>query len=286
MSKIVLTSQHPISENLRLNLEQQLQCSEPTVLSPHSLMFNAPSLTHNQRQHVRDLSSNYQTDVIFLKNEFKPNTIKVMAFDMDSTLINIECIDEIARECGVVDEVSKITEASMRGEIKNFTESLQARVKLLKGTPIDALERVYKHSLRLNPGVENLIHFAKNQGIKTLLVSGGFTFFADKVQQLLGLDAAYANTLEIMDGFLTGNVLGQIVDGEHKAYLLEKFCQQFGVTTQEAVVFGDGSNDLPMMALAGLSIGYQPKPIVQEKADGTFRHVGLDGIIDLLKYGS
>jgi phosphoserine phosphatase len=203
---------------------------------------------------------------------------------MNSTLINIECIDEIARECGKVNEVSKITEATMRGEIKNFSESLIARVKILQGASASSLENVYRNKLRLNPGAQSLIEYAKENSIKTLLVSGGFTFFSDKVKNLLNLDEAHSNTLEINNGILTGQVLGQIVDGECKARLVKEFCLKHNVPTSAAMVFGDGSNDLPMMETAGISIGYKPKPIIKEKADGTLNFVGLDGVIDLLKY--
>jgi phosphoserine phosphatase len=202
---------------------------------------------------------------------------------MDSTLINIECIDEIARQCGKVEEVSKITEASMRGEIKDFSESLIARVSLLNGVPSSDLDIVYQDRLKLNPGAKNLIQVAQAMGWKTLLVSGGFTFFTNKIKDLLQLDEAHSNTLEIIDGHLTGRVLGPIVDGAAKASFVKAACERLGVSTQAALVMGDGSNDLPMMENAGLSIGYQPKPIVQEKADGTFQFVGLDGALDLFQ---
>ena len=147
----------------------------------------------------------------------------------------------------------------------------------------DELEKVYQQRLRLNPGAQSLIQYAQQQGMKTILVSGGFTFFSDKVKQLLNLDEAHSNTLEIVDGVLTGRVLGQIVDGVCKERLVNEFCLKQNLATSAALVFGDGSNDLLMMESAGLSIGYRPKPIIKEKADGTFNFVGLDGVLDLLK---
>ncbi|WP_281971634.1 MULTISPECIES: phosphoserine phosphatase SerB [unclassified Polynucleobacter] len=245
-------------------------------------ILNQPCDLHHKKE-LQKIAFEYSTDTIFLKDTFDPNQIRLLAFDMDSTLINIECIDEIARQCGKVEEVSKITEASMRGEIKDFSESLIARVSLLKGVPATDLDIVYQDRLQLNPGAKHLIQVAQALGWKTLLVSGGFTFFTSRIKDLLQLDEAHSNTLEIIDGYLTGRVLGAIVDGAAKANFVQLACERLGVLTQAALVMGDGSNDLPMMANAGLSIGYQPKPIVQEKADGTFQFVGLDGVLDLFQ---
>jgi phosphoserine phosphatase len=239
--------------------------------------------TSVEKKLIQDLAVKSETDTIFLKNKFHKDQIQLLAFDMDSTLINIECIDEIARQCGKVEEVSRITEASMRGEIKDFSESLLARVRLLKGVSIADLEIVYTQRLQLNPGAKNLISLAQSMGWKTLLVSGGFTFFTNRIKELLRLDEAHSNTLEVIDGVLSGRVLGSIIDGNAKAQFVKDACKRLGVTTEAALVMGDGSNDLPMMDIAGLSIGYQPKPIVQEKADGTFRFVGLDGVLDLFQ---
>jgi phosphoserine phosphatase len=243
----------------------------------------SPPLSIDQKKNIQEQAMTYKTDTIFLKDQFKPEQIRLLAFDMDSTLINIECIDEIARQCGKVAEVSAITEASMRGEIKNFSQSLLARVKLLKGVPQSDLDFVFKEKLQLNPGTKELVQFAQAMGWKTLLVSGGFTFFTNKIQELLQLDEAHSNTLEIIDGYLTGNVIGPIVDGAAKAAFVLSACERLGLSPNAALVMGDGSNDLPMMEIAGLSIGYQPKPIVQEKADGTFNFVGLDGVLDVFQ---
>jgi len=246
------------------------------------ILFSLP-LSIDQKKNIQEQAMTFKTDTIFLKDQFKPEQIRLLAFDMDSTLINIECIDEIARQCGKVAEVSAITEASMRGEIKNFSQSLLARVKLLKGVPQSDLDFVFKEKLQLNPGAKELVQFAQAMGWKTLLVSGGFTFFTNKIQELLQLDEAHSNTLEIIDGYLTGNVIGPIVDGAAKAAFVLSACERLGLSPNAALVMGDGSNDLPMMEIAGLSIGYQPKPIVQEKADGTFNFVGLDGVLDVFQ---
>ena len=284
MSKIILTSLHEIPSALIDAISTQYPCISTTDLSAKSKTMDLDLIFNKEnKKSLQELVEKFEVDVIFLKDGFKASQIKVLAFDMDSTLINIECIDEIARECGMVDEVSQITEATMRGEIKNFSESLIARVIILQGASSNALEKVYQQRLRLNPGAQSLIQYAQQQGMKTILVSGGFTFFSDKVKQLLNLDEAHSNTLEIVDGVLTGIVLGQIVDGVCKERLVNEFCLKQNLATSAALVFGDGSNDLLMMESAGLSIGYRPKPIIKEKADGTFNFVGLDGVLDLLK---
>jgi phosphoserine phosphatase len=253
---------------------------------PKTVKTTVLELTENlsleQRTHLRNLCNLHETDIGFLPKYFDPIQIKVLAMDMDSTLINIECIDEIADAVGKKKEVSEITEAAMRGEIKDFSESLRRRVALLKGVPESALEAVFKERLRLNSGARELIAGAHAKGIHTLLVSGGFTFFTHKLQAELNLSETHANQLEIINGVLTGQVLGNIVDGTAKAAYVEERCLSLGSNKHAAVTMGDGSNDLLMMQGAGLSIGYRAKPIVKEKADMAFDHVGLDAWLDLL----
>ena len=239
-------------------------------------------LNAEQRSHLRNLGALHQTDIGFLPKHFKAPDIRVLAMDMDSTLINIECIDEIADAVGKKSEVSEITEAAMRGEIKDFSESLRRRVALLKGVPAAALDEVFSRRLHLNPGTKELIAGAHARGIHTLLVSGGFTFFTQKLQAQLNLSETHANQLEIIDGFLTGQVLGNIVDGAAKAAYVEARCLALGANKHAAIAMGDGSNDLLMMQGAGLSIAYRAKPIVKEKADVAFDHVSLDACLDLL----
>ena len=205
----------------------------------------------------------------------------LVAMDMDSTLITIECIDEIADFCGLKAKVAAITEASMRGEIKDFNESLTRRVALLEGLDASALERVYEERLHLSPGAERMLAGVKAAGLKTLLVSGGFTFFTEKLKARLGLDFTRANTLEIVDGKLTGKVTGEIVNAEVKARTLQETCAQLGIAPSRAIAMGDGSNDLKMMAAAGLSVAFRAKPVVREAASVAFNHVGLDGLLRL-----
>lgn len=207
--------------------------------------------------------------------------MKVLAMDMDSTLINIECIDEIAAIAGRKEQVSAITEAAMRGEIKDFSESLRRRVAMLEGVPASALEQVYNEKLRLNPGAEHLIKKAHEAGIKTLLVSGGFTFFTNKLQTRLGLYETHANTLEIDEkGYLTGRVLGPIVDAQAKADYLQALATKEGASISQCIAMGDGSNDLLMMQHAHYSVAYRAKPIVQEKAAYSINHSGLDAVLN------
>ena len=211
---------------------------------------------------------------------------KLVAFDMDSTLINIECVDEIAEVMGLGPEVASITEAAMRGEIADYKHSLRRRLALLRGTPMSALETVYSHHLQFNPGVETFVRACQAAGLKTLLVSGGFTFFSDRVRARLHLDFARANVLEVSGGKLTGLLLerpwGEIVDGAEKKRVLLEVCELMGIAATQAIAVGDGANDLPMMAAAGLSIAYHPKPAVREKAMISITEGGMDLALTVL----
>jgi phosphoserine phosphatase len=212
---------------------------------------------------------------------------RLVAFDMDSTLISIECIDEIADVVGRKAEVAAITEAAMRGEIADYKESLRRRVALLAGAPADALQRVYDEKLRLNPGVETFVRACQAAGLKTLLISGGFTFFSERVRQRLGLDFARANQLGIAGGRLTGTVMqrpwGDIVDGAEKKRVLLEVAELMGIEPAQALAVGDGANDLPMMEAAGLSIAYHPKPAVAERAMISIMAGGMDRALEVLQ---
>ena len=214
----------------------------------------------------------------------KLQDFKVIAFDMDSTLINIECIDEIADAAGKKAEVSAITEAAMRGEITDFKDSLRRRVALLKGVPAAALEEVYDQRLRLNPGAQALVQAARDAGLQTLLVSGGFTYFAERVKERLGMHEAHSNVLEIdpASGLLTGQVVGDIVDGDAKRRHLLALCARVGCQPSQAIAVGDGANDLPMMGVAGLSVAYHAKPKVREQAMVAIQDGGLDRLLEVL----
>jgi phosphoserine phosphatase len=210
---------------------------------------------------------------------------KLIAFDMDSTLINIECVDEIADAAGRKAEVSAITEAAMRGEIADYKESLRQRVALLKGVSVASMDEVYHQRLKLNPGAAELVHACKAAGLKVLLVSGGFTFFTDRVRDELGIDYTRSNVLEVENGLLTGRMVdqpwGDICDGEEKKKMLLETCALLGIPPAQAIAMGDGANDLPMMAEAGLSVAYHAKPKVREQAMVAINEGGLDRLLEV-----
>ena len=223
-----------------------------------------------------------EIDCTWLASESHLSDFKLLAMDMDSTLITIECIDEIADMQGLKPQVAAITEAAMRGEIE-FPESLTRRVALLEGLDATALQRVYQERVKLSPGAENMLDAVRRAGLKTLLVSGGFTFFTDRIKQKLNLDFSHSNVLEIADGKLTGKVVGAIVDADEKKRTVERVCAEIGIEPSQAIVMGDGANDLKMMGIAGMSVAFRAKPLVRAKADVALNFVGLDGILPLFR---
>lgn len=224
-----------------------------------------------QEQHI---------DVALVDDQHQLNNLGLAVMDMDSTLITIECIDEIADMQGLKPQVAAITESAMRGEIE-FAESLRRRVALLQGLEASALQRVIDERLQLTPGAQAWISACKRHNIKTMLVSGGFDFFADRVKAMLDLDVAKANSLEIVDGRLTGRLLGPIVDAQAKADYLERFRQELGLRQDQVVAIGDGANDLKMMSVAGCGVAYHAKPVVQQQATYALNHVDLEGLVYL-----
>lgn len=212
---------------------------------------------------------------------------RLIAFDMDSTLINIECVDEIADAAGRKAEVAAITEAAMRGEITDYKESLRRRVALLRGVPVSAMQQVVDERMRLNPGAETLVRACREAGLKTLLVSGGFTFFTDLIRDRLAIDDTRSNVLEIDSGHLTGRLVdqpwGDICDGDEKRRMLLATCAKWGIDPSQAIAMGDGANDLPMMGVAGLSVAYHAKPKVRDAAMVSIDSGGLDRLLELLR---
>ncbi|NOZ55075.1 MAG: phosphoserine phosphatase SerB [Gammaproteobacteria bacterium] len=261
--------------------EKQLLDAVPGELSQQNQFY---LLKHHQPVSKHELSALRQKiscDINMLPEWFDPAQVRLLITDMDSTLISIECIDEIADFLGIKPDVAAITRAAMRGEI-DFNTSLQQRVSLLKGLSADVLHNVYNERLRLNSGAKVLMTSLRNAGIKTALVSGGFTYFTERLESRLQLDYSLANQLEIIDNRLTGVVLGQIVDGSVKAAYLTQIAHQNNIPLSATIAVGDGANDLEMMNKAGLGIAYHAKPSVQQQADIVFNHSGLDAILHLL----
>ncbi len=234
------------------------------------------------RAEVGRSASDLKFDFALLEDHQKWDRYAVLACDMDSTLITIECIDEIADFCGKKAEVAAITEAAMRGEITDFEDSLKRRVALLAGADEAVLQAVYDQRLQLTEGAERLIEAARSHRLRTLLVSGGFTFFSERVKSRLGIDTAFSNSLQIDAGKLTGQLTGALFGAEQKRAALIELCTSLGVTSAQAIAIGDGANDLPMMQAAGLSVAFHAKPKVLAAADVAIRHGGLDVLLEWL----
>ena len=232
------------------------------------------------RQEIRSWGEQNLVDTAFVPAGTRLTDCKVLAMDMDSTLINIECIDEIAAFGGVKEQVASITEAAMRGEIKDFAESLTRRVAFLRGLSTDVLQAVYEQKLQLNPGAERLVEAARQAGLHVLLVSGGFTYFTGRLKARLQLDEVHANVLEENDGVLTGKVHGRILDAQGKADALTSFAAAHGAREDQVIAIGDGANDLRMLAQAGYSVAYRAKPVVRAQARYALNVMGLDAILN------
>lgn len=239
------------------------------------------SLNHTELKEKLILVSNkHKIDVAFLKDNVFRRSKRLIVFDMDSTLIQAEVIDELAKAHGVGHEISEITERAMNGEL-DFNESLVARVSKLKGLDASVMEDILSN-LPLTPGVEDFLKTIKKLGYKVAVISGGFTFFAEALKEKLGLDYAFANELEIVDGKLTGNVLGTIVNAEQKAILVNLIAQQENISLEQVVAIGDGANDLPMLSRAGLGIAFHAKDIVKKKAQNHMSHGPMTSILYFL----
>ena len=233
-----------------------------------------------RRDGVAELCAEAGIDFAFVPEDQRLERVRLVAMDMDSTLITIECIDEIADLRGIKPQIAAVTASAMRGEI-DFRESLRRRVELLAGLEVTALGRVYDERLRLSPGAERMLAGFVRAGAQTLLVSGGFTFFTERLKERLGLDHTLASNLEIVDGRLTGRVTGEIVDGAAKAAVFARLARELKGDDGLAVAIGDGANDLPMLRLGDLSIAYHAKPVVRAETTFAIDYCGLDAILNL-----
>jgi phosphoserine phosphatase len=251
-------------------------------LGQHALRCEDVPLTDELKAQVEQAAFAAGVDASFVEAGRSLADFGLVAMDMDSTLITIECIDEIADMQGLKAQVSEITEAAMRGEL-DFAASLTARVALLEGLDANALQRVYDERLRLSMGGKAMLRAIQAAGLKTLLVSGGFTFFTDRLKPRLSLDFTHANVLEVANGKLTGRVLGGIVDADEKMHTVQRVCAQLGIAPSQAIVMGDGANDLKMMGIAGLSVAFRAKPVVRAQASVALNFSGLDGLLTILQ---
>lgn len=280
-----VTSSFGLNIDKIVRLSGRIKLDETDQLGRACVEFSVrgePSDALKLKNALLELSSQYDIDVAYQEDSIFRRNRRLVVFDMDSTLIDAEVIDELAIEAGVGEQVAAITEAAMQGEL-DFKQSFTQRMALLKGLDVSVLQSVAER-LRLNEGAEHLISTLKKLGYKTAIVSGGFTFFGEYLQQRLGVDYVYANQLDIEDGQVTGKVSGEIIDGQRKAELLREIAAKEGLKLQQVIAVGDGANDLPMLGIAGLGIAFRAKPLVKASAEQSISNLGLDGILYLLGY--
>lgn len=280
-----ITAAHDLNIDKITRLSGRLPLDQVSDKSKASVEFSVrgkPEDMVQLRQSLLELSAEMEADVACQEDNIYRRNRRLVAFDMDSTLIDAEVIDELAKEAGVGDQVAKITEAAMRGEL-DFGESFAKRVGLLKGLDADVLDRVATR-INMTDGAEHLISTLHRLGYKTAILSGGFNYFARRIQANLGIDYVYANELEIVDNKVTGKVTGQVVDGQRKAQLLREIAEREGISLEQVIAVGDGANDLPMLSIAGLGIAFRAKPLVKALAKQSISNLGLDAILYLMGF--
>ena len=234
------------------------------------------------REEFMEISQKFDVDIAFQEDNIYRRNRRLVAFDMDSTLIDMEVIDELAIEAGVGDKVAEITELAMQGKF-DFSESFTRRLALLNGLDASTLEKVAER-MSLTEGAERLVYTLKQLGYKTAILSGGFNYFGKHLQQKLGIDYVFANELEIIDDKVTGKVTGKIVDGKRKAELLQEIAEKENISLDQVIAIGDGANDLPMLSIAGLGIAFRAKPLVKQTAEHSISTLGLDGVLYLIGF--
>jgi len=283
VSKVTAKNGLNIDNITRLSSRPQLNIdeSESQACIEFSVRGTAPDIDLLRAEFLQ-ISADMNVDIAFQEETVLRRNRRLVVFDMDSTLIDAEVIDELAKEAGVGEQVSEITEQAMQGEI-DFTESFARRVALLKGLDESVLLTVSKR-LNLTEGAERLIGTLKGLGYKTAILSGGFTYFAKHLQNKLGIDYVYANELEIEEGKVTGRVTGQVVDGARKAQLLLEIAEKENIQQEQVIAVGDGANDLPMLSKAGLGVAFRAKPLVKESAEHSISTLGLDGVLYLIGF--
>ena len=275
MSRLVI--QHPQLSDEAVAAFAAAVGSTPAQRTPTWAVWHHVTIDGEQ---VTQMAEALSVDAEIVHAGLRATDFRLAVFDMDSTLITIECVDEIADFAGRKAEVAAITEAAMRGEIADYDESLRRRVALLAGLPSQTLDQVWTERVRLSPGAETLIDGLKSAGLRTLVVSGGFTFFTERLKSRLGLDWARSNVLEIADDRLTGRLIGPIVNAQVKRRIVEQVCTQMRISPSQAIVVGDGANDLQMMSIAGLSVAFHAKPVVRNETTHAINQSGLDAILN------
>jgi len=269
MKTIIIHSQDlSLARRLSMSLKGELEQRKRHFRIHTSNNFNLP--------HLRGLN---KVDLNLISEAFNFSEVKLLVSDMDSTLISMETIDEIAKAAGMSNEVAEITEQAMQGNL-DFTESFKKRVSILSGVNISLFETVYDNHLQLSPGVPGLIKSFKSLGIKSAIVSGGLVYFAERLKNQLGIDAFQANNVEIDNNCLTGKVLGKVIDAKEKANYIYELCELYQLETDQVIAIGDGANDLEMMEVAGISVAYRAKPVLEEKCDIVINYSGLDSVLD------
>lgn len=274
--QLVIQGEEVFTQDIK-QLAKRLEATRIEAITPQAYrLFPAAP-----QPDIAEYCQEAQLDYGFVPETWRLNQFGLLAMDMDATLINIECLDEIAARIGRKEEITTITGAAMRGEI-DFTESLKRRIGLFAEVAEEHLLHVYERRLALNPGAEKLLQTAHACGLKTMLVTGGFTFFAERLQARLKFDYLAANTLEILDGRLSGRILGEIIDAQGKAQAVAQVRDELGLAPEQVICLGDGANDVPMLKAAGVGIAYHAKPVVQAQATYALNYVGLDGVLNLI----